>query len=104
MSAPASSATSGKGNMRTRPVPRTDLLLTEVGFGGASIGNLYIEMSDADCAATVAQAWDSGIRFFDTAPHYGLGLSERRLGAALARYPRRELVISTKVGRLIVPN
>jgi D-threo-aldose 1-dehydrogenase len=90
--------------LRERAVPRTGLRLTELGFGGANIGNLYTEMSDADAAATVTQAWNSGIRYFDTAPHYGLGLAERRLGATLAKYPRKELVISTKVGRLIVPN
>ncbi len=52
----------------------------------------------------VAAAWDGGIRYFDTAPHYGLGLSERRLGAALSEYPRTEFTLSTKVGRLLVPN
>ena len=52
----------------------------------------------------VTQAWESGIRYFDTAPHYGLGLSERRLGEALADYPRDEYVVSTKVGRLLEPN
>jgi D-threo-aldose 1-dehydrogenase len=61
-------------------------------------------MSDEDAAATVDQAWDSGIRYFDTAPHYGLSLSERRLGAALRKYPRAEYAVSTKVGRLLVPN
>ena len=54
--------------------------------------------------AAVTQAWESGIRYFDTAPHYGLGLSERRLGEALAGYPRDEYVVSTKVGRLLEPN
>jgi D-threo-aldose 1-dehydrogenase len=90
--------------MHERSVHATDLRLTELAFGGASLGNLYTETSEADAAAAVDQAWESGIRYFDTAPHYGLGLSERRLGAALARFPRNELVISTKVGRLIVPN
>ena len=61
-------------------------------------------MTDADAARTVRHAWDRGIRYFDTAPHYGLGLSERRLGSELSRHPRDEFVISTKVGRLIVPN
>jgi D-threo-aldose 1-dehydrogenase len=90
--------------MRERPVPRTDLRLTEIGFGAAGIGNLYEEVAEEQAAAAVAQAWSSGIRYFDTAPHYGLGLSERRLGAALASYPRDEVVVSTKVGRLLVPN
>jgi D-threo-aldose 1-dehydrogenase len=61
-------------------------------------------MSDENAAATVARAWDEGIRYFDTAPHYGLGLSERRLGAALAAYPRAEFVVSTKVGRVLEPD
>jgi len=90
--------------MRERLVHGTDISLTELAFGGASLGNLYTVTSDEDAAASVAQAWDSGIRYFDTAPHYGLGLSERRLGAALSAYPRSDYVISTKVGRRLVPN
>ena len=66
------------------------------------MGNLYREIDDATAAATVNAAWDAGIRYFDTAPHYGLGLSERRLGDALASRPRDEFVLSTKVGRLLV--
>ena len=58
-----------------------------LGFGAASAGNLYREVSDADAEAAVTAAWDAGIRCFDTAPHYGLGLSERRLGTALAGNP-----------------
>ncbi|GAB3287887.1 aldo/keto reductase [Pseudoclavibacter terrae] len=78
--------------------------VSRIGFGAASLGNLYRETSDEEAAGAVTAAWDAGIRYFDTAPHYGLGLSERRLGASLAAYPRDELVISTKVGRLLVPN
>ena len=52
-------------------------------FGGAAIGNLFTEVSDDDARAAIDAAWDGGIRTFDTAPHYGLGLSERRLGDAL---------------------
>lgn len=90
--------------MHSRAVGSRGIRLTELSFGAASLGNLYSETSDEDAAAAVAQAWSLGIRYFDTAPHYGLGLSERRLGAALAAYPRDEVVISTKVGRLLVPN
>ncbi len=79
------------------------LAVSEVGFGAAQLGNLYRETSDEEAAAAVDAAWEGGIRYFDTAPHYGLGLSERRLGAALRGRPRDELVISTKVGRLLVP-
>lgn len=72
-------------------------------LGGAGIGNLLREVSEDDARATVDAAWDVGVRGFDTAPHYGLGLSERRLGAALAGRPRDEYAISTKVGRRLVP-
>jgi D-threo-aldose 1-dehydrogenase len=74
------------------------------GFGGAGIGNLFSAVSDEEALAAVDAAWDAGVRYFDTAPHYGLGLSERRLGAALRRRPRAEYVLSTKVGRLLVPH
>ena len=83
---------------------RSSLSLTEVGLGAAQLGNLFHETTDEDASATVDAAWDAGIRYFDTAPHYGLGLSERRLGAALAARPRDEFVLSTKVGRLLVPS
>ena len=78
--------------------------LTRLGLGAAQFGNLYRETSDDDVVAAVDAAWDAGIRYFDTAPHYGLGLSETRLGAALRRYPRDEFTLSTKVGRMLVPN
>lgn len=79
------------------------LCLPLLGFGAAQLGNLYRETSDADAAAAIEQAWAEGIRAFDTAPHYGLGTSERRLGALLQQFPREEFVVSTKVGRLLVP-
>jgi D-threo-aldose 1-dehydrogenase len=79
------------------------LSLTELGFGGAQIGNLYRATTDQEAAAAAAAAWDAGIRYFDTAPHYGLGLSEQRLGRALRDYPRDDIVVSTKVGRLLEP-
>ncbi|WP_026547897.1 aldo/keto reductase [Paenarthrobacter nicotinovorans] len=77
--------------------------LGRLGFGAAGIGNLYRAVDDAAAQATVESAWDGGIRYFDTAPHYGLGLSERRLGLALRGKPRDEFLVSTKVGRLLVP-
>lgn len=79
-------------------------LWTRLAFGAATIGNIFRAVSDEVAGCAVDAAWDAGIRYFDTAPHYGLGLSERRLGAALARRPRSELTISTKVGRLLVPS
>lgn len=75
-----------------------------VGFGTASIGNLYREVSDENAHGSLQAAWDGGIRYFDTAPHYGLGLAERRLGEFLAGHPREEYLVSTKVGRLLEPN
>jgi len=92
------------GVLAQRPVGRTPLLVTDVGFGGASAGNLYRETSDAEAAAALDAAWAGGIRYFDTAPHYGLGLSESRLGAALRSRPRAQFVLSTKVGRVLEDN
>jgi D-threo-aldose 1-dehydrogenase len=80
-----------------------DLGPLPVGFGGANLGNLFTAMTDEQAAAVLDAAWDCGIRYFDTAPHYGLGLAERRLGAFLADKPRDEYVVSTKVGRLLTP-
>jgi D-threo-aldose 1-dehydrogenase len=75
--------------------------LPRLGFGGAGIGNLYAPVSQAAALATVQAALDAGVRYFDTAPHYGFGLSETRLGRALAG--RSDVMISTKVGRLLAP-
>ena len=85
-----------------RTHPRLDF--TVLGMGCAQLGNLGTAMTDEEAEAAVRAAWDAGIRYFDTAPHYGLGLSESRLGRALAAYPRDEFVLSTKVGRLLVPS
>ncbi len=90
--------------MRTRPAGRGGLTVTELSFGAAQIGNLVTAMTGRDAIDAVDAAWSAGIRYFDTAPHYGLGLSERRLGTALDRRPRDEFVVSTKVGRLLVPD
>jgi aryl-alcohol dehydrogenase-like predicted oxidoreductase len=91
--------------MNSEAVPRRpEVLLTELGFGASQGGNLYRARGEEEFAAAVDAAWDAGIRYFDTAPHYGLGLSERRLGAALRSRPRDEYVVSTKVGRLLVPS
>jgi len=86
-----------------RRLGRSPVFVTELSFGGGPIGNLFTPVSDDDARAAIDAAWDGGIRTFDTAPHYGLGLSERRLGAALAHRPRAEYVVSTKVGRLLEP-
>ena len=89
--------------MRSRTSSRGPAL-TELGLGAAQLGNLARTTSDEDAQGAVDAAWDSGVRYFDTAPHYGLGLSERRLGAALAHRPRGGFTVSTKVGRLLVPS
>lgn len=77
--------------------------LTDLSFGAAAIGNLFAVVTDEEARAAVDAAWDAGIRSFDTAPHYGLGLSEQRLGAALRERPRDSFVVSTKVGRILEP-
>lgn len=90
--------------MKRNPVGKTGVELTVLSFGGAPIGNLYHAVSADAARQAVDAAWAAGLRYFDTAPHYGLGLSERRLGAALRERPRAEFVLSTKVGRLLVPD
>ena len=77
--------------------------MTRVGLGCAPIGNLFSAVSDVDAAATVDAAWQAGVRFFDTAPLYGHGLSELRLGRALAHHDRDSYTLATKVGRLLCP-
>lgn len=80
------------------------LSLPVFSLGCAPFGNLHRERSDEEVAAVLEAAWEGGVRHFDTAPHYGLGLSERRLGRFLATKPRGEFVLSTKVGKLVRPN
>jgi D-threo-aldose 1-dehydrogenase len=75
-----------------------------IGYGAANLGNLFRPLTDDEAHAILDAAWEAGVRHYDTAPHYGLGLSERRLGAFLRAKPRHEFVLSTKVGRLLRPN
>ncbi|MGC0314923.1 aldo/keto reductase [Kitasatospora acidiphila] len=82
---------------------RSTVITTRLALGGAALGNLFSPIGDAAATAAVDAAWQAGLRSFDTAPHYGLGLSERRLGAALRGRPRAEYSISTKVGRILEP-
>ncbi|MEM6634703.1 MAG: aldo/keto reductase [Pseudomonadota bacterium] len=84
-------------NRTARPVP-----LTAMGFGGAPLGNLYRAISEEEAQATLQAAYDAGIRFFDTAPQYGLGRSEGRFGEAIRRFGRDTIQLSTKIGRLLV--
>jgi D-threo-aldose 1-dehydrogenase len=86
----------------TRQIGKTALTVTELGFGAASLGNLYHIVSDSDAMETAGAALETGITYFDTAPYYGFGLSERRMGDALRNH--RGIVLSTKVGRLLKAN
>ena len=81
---------------------RDDLKAGPLGFGTAPLGNMYRAISEEEAEATVDAAWDARMRFFDTAPFYGAGLSEIRLGKALRKRDRDEYIIATKVGRLVL--
>ena len=87
--------------MKTIRIGRTGVEITPIAFGCASIGNLYREVAEEDAQQVLQAAWDAGIRYFDTAPHYGRGLSEQRLGRFLTG--RTGTVLSTKVGRVLTP-
>jgi D-threo-aldose 1-dehydrogenase len=93
----------GMGVNSSRSLARRGVVLSTLSLGCAQLGNLFREVSDADAQATVDRAWQLGVRYFDTAPHYGLGLSERRLGTALRSRPRDAYVLSSKVGRVLEP-
>src|SRR5450432_4623032 len=84
-----------------RDLGATGLKVTELGFGTAPLGNLFRPLPDATARATLAAAEAAGFGYYDTAPFYGFGLSERRLGDALRA--REDIVLSTKVGRLLTP-
>ena len=88
--------TSLLNNRTAKPLP-----LTTIGFGGAPLGNLYAKVEDLDAIATLRSAYEFGIRYFDTAPQYGLGISEQRIGLAISEFGRRSIQLSTKVGRLL---
>ena len=90
--------------LKTRHWDRTGnggLTFTELGFGAAPLGNLYRAITEDEAQATLTRAWELGVRYFDTAPLYGLGLSETRLNRFLRGHPRDAYVLSTKVGRLL---
>ncbi|RUX24642.1 aldo/keto reductase [Mesorhizobium sp. M7A.F.Ca.US.011.01.1.1] len=89
--------------MERRRIGQTALEVTEVSFGGAALGGLYRACSREAAMETLQGAWDAGLRYFDTAPFYGFGLSERRFGDFLRYKPRDSYVLSTKVGRLFRP-
>jgi D-threo-aldose 1-dehydrogenase len=83
----------------TRIIGRTDVAVTQLGLGGASYGELFHRVSEQDAFAAIQAAWDGGVRYFDTSPWYGRGLSELRTGTGLRDHPRDEYVLSTKIGR-----
>lgn len=87
--------------LNKRQLGKTPIWVSELGFGGASIGNLYHNCTQQQAQETLTAAWDLGIRYFDTAPEYGHGLSERRIGDALRDLPRDQYRLSTKVGDLL---
>jgi D-threo-aldose 1-dehydrogenase len=89
--------------MNKRRIGKTALDVTEMSFGGAALGGLYRACSREAAMETLQGAWDAGLRYFDTAPFYGFGLSERRFGDFLRYKPRNSYVLSTKVGRLFRP-
>ena len=88
--------------METKSLGRSSVRISRLGFGGGPLGGLFEPVADDAAAAALAQAWESGIRHFDTAPHYGIGHSERRFGAFLRGRPRSTFTLSTKVGRYLV--
>jgi aryl-alcohol dehydrogenase-like predicted oxidoreductase len=79
------------------------ITLPPLGFGGAPLGNMFQPLDEATADATLKAAWEAGIRYYDTSPHYGAGLAEQRFGRLLSHKPRDEFVLSTKVGRLLQP-
>jgi D-threo-aldose 1-dehydrogenase len=86
-----------------RPAPSFPAEWPRFGMGCASLGNIFAHYSEAEASETFAAAWAAGVRYFDTAPWYGHGLSEHRLGTALRDWPRDKAVVSTKVGRVYDP-
>ena len=76
-------------------------MVPQFGFGGAPLGDLFTKVTESEADSTLSAAWDAGVRYYDTAPWYGRGQSEHRIGRALYHRPRKEVVLSTKVGRIL---
>ena len=87
----------------TRKLGKSGVALTQLGLGGAPLGELFVRVDEATAAATLQAAWDAGVRYYDTAPYYGRGLSEIRFGRFLDAKPRSDFVLSSKVGRWFFP-
>ena len=88
--------------LETAEIGHTNLLVSRLGFGGAPLGGLFTSVGDSTAQDTVLAAYDAGLRYFDTAPFYGHGMGETRLGSVLRHYPRDDFTLSTKVGRVLV--
>ena len=88
---------------KKRQLGRTNVMLPHLGMGGGPLGDMFTKITDPEAEATLATAWDAGVRYYDTAPWYGRGQSEHRFGRQLYQRPRSEFILSTKVGRLLRP-
>lgn len=88
--------------LRQNRIGNTDVWVSQLGYGASALGNLYTAMEDDEPAGIIDEGWRQGVRYFDVAPHYGLGLAEKRLGAQLCK--RSGFTLSTKVGRVLLPN
>jgi D-threo-aldose 1-dehydrogenase len=84
--------------MRASRLGRSEVEVTQLGFGGGPLGGLFAPLDDDTAAAALTAAWDCGIRYFDTSPHYGIGVSERRIGELLRHKPRAEFTLGIVVG------
>ena len=89
--------------MISKKLGNTDLQCSAIGFGGAPMGDLFEKLGEQDCYNTLKESYDSGLNLFDTSPLYGYGLSEHRLGNFLKSVQRSDFIVSTKVGRYMVP-
>src|SRR5262245_40636209 len=88
---------------KLRRLGRSEIFLPQLGFGGAPLGELFTKVSEADAEATLVAAWELGVRYYDPRRWYGRGQSEHRVGRFLYRQPRNQLILSTKVGRILTP-
>jgi D-threo-aldose 1-dehydrogenase len=84
-----------------RRLGKSGVMLPQFGFGAAPLGELFTKVTEQDAEATLAAAWDAGVRYYDTAPWYGRGQSEHRVGRFLYRQPRKDVILSTKIGRIL---
>lgn len=89
--------------IETRKVGKSNAIVSELGIGGAPFGDLFHQLSDEQVEDTLQAAWDAGVCYYDTAPYYGYGKSEHRVGHFLRKQSREEFVVSTKVGRVLTP-